>query len=275
MRIELWSRFGIIDKKIFRETYDEIDEGVIEETFGGRSSHKKRRVRVSKERIFSLEDLDMAPPPKKITTPIVETSSIPARPKKVEQRPTKTGNLNNEDLSFEDKVKRFESTNGSLMDSYRKYLTTGEKPDNLEHVLSQVKKALPFDLDAFADEWKRRLEFENEPSQVHFGSAEKISKELEKIVLKSEVVDTPQLSEDDPLAELVGIADDNEIQVLAQAINALPDLEKTNQRLILQAAIECLKNKTQKNTEGRWRSLYRPLLFRLGVLESVLGPEVV
>ena len=59
MRLEMERRIWITSNKIYREI--DVDEDGIDETFGGRSAHKKKRVRVVKERTVQPEDLDLRP----------------------------------------------------------------------------------------------------------------------------------------------------------------------------------------------------------------------
>jgi len=59
MRLEMERRIWITSNKIYREI--DVDEDGIDETFGGRIAHKKKRVRVIKERTVQPEDLDLRP----------------------------------------------------------------------------------------------------------------------------------------------------------------------------------------------------------------------
>lgn len=169
MRIELWRRLRIFDKNIFRETYDEFLEEAVEEIVGGRSGHKKKRVRVTKERIFSPQELDMAPLPKeKARAQAAEPAPIPNRPKRVEQRPMKKEVLQHKDLIFEDKEKMMESAGygGTLFAEYKKYINEGLVPENLENVLSQVGRLFPFDVKSFAEEKRRKIMESESKKQV-------------------------------------------------------------------------------------------------------------
>ncbi len=168
MRIELWRRLRIFDKKIYREAFRDIDEEEIDESLGGRSSHRKKRVRVTKERVFSPQELDMSPPPKRSTTPTVETSSVSARFKKVEHKPKQGMDLKNAELSFEDKAKMMESAGygGTLFAEYKKYINEGVVPENLENVLSQVGRLFPFDVKSFAEEKRREIMESESKKQV-------------------------------------------------------------------------------------------------------------
>lgn len=60
MRLELERRLRIRTKKIFKEFFD-MDEDLIDEEFGGRVAHKKKKVRVVKERVVNPEDQDLRP----------------------------------------------------------------------------------------------------------------------------------------------------------------------------------------------------------------------
>lgn len=63
----------------------------------------------------------------------------------------------NEEISFEDKVKKIEQAGGSIVAAYRDYVKTGMDRGDLPHIMSEMRRAFPFDAEIFAAEWREKL----------------------------------------------------------------------------------------------------------------------
>jgi len=67
-----------------------------------------------------------------------------------------------EEMSFEDKEKLLGEAGygGTLFADYKRYVYLGIVPKDLDNVMTQVGKLLPFDVREFAEEWKRKIKKE-------------------------------------------------------------------------------------------------------------------
>jgi hypothetical protein len=140
-----------------------------------------------------------------------------------------------EEMSLEDKIERVKNSGGTLVETYKRYVLSGIKPDNFDYVISQVKQAFPFDVVELAEEWKRKIKEEGNNMSKAEPEAESWEVTYENNVL---------------FQSLKRVADKEMWQKKVEELSKLDEVTRENKLSILMALIK-IKSEGIITVEGQ------------------------